>query len=173
MNAFRLRAMDFARSPGPPWRMGATLDQNVVVFRLSRSSHDVGGQQTFSAASDDRLQTQVGIRDPSRGMVAVGRPGMLVYGPYIALPAGAYQAQVWASEPSGGNAEAQMDVAYGQGASVLVAKSGRAVAGNKPEPMGTLEFEVPASGVTDLEVRVAVGEGSRLAVSHLTLVRLR
>ncbi|MDZ4325318.1 MAG: hypothetical protein U1A73_09930, partial [Pseudomonas sp.] len=170
--AFRLRAMDFARSAGPPWRMRAALDQNVFVFRLSRSSHDVGGQQTFSAASDDRLQTQVGIRDPSRGMVAGGRPGMLVYGPYIALPAGVYQVQVWASEPGGGP-EAQMDVAYGQGAKVLVAKSGRAVAGNKPEPMGTLEFEVPASGVTDLEVRVAVGEGSRLAVSHLTLVRLR
>ena len=173
VNAFRLRAMDFARSPGPPWRMRATLDQNVFVFRLSRSSHDVGGQQTFSAASDDRLQTQVGIRDPSRGMVAVGRPGMLVYGPYIALPAGTYQVQIWANEPSGGNVEAQMDVAYGQGARVLVAKSGRAVAGNKPESMGTLEFEVPASGVTDLEVRVAVAEGSRLAVSHLTLVRLR
>ncbi len=173
VDAFRLRAIDFARSAGPPWRMSDTLDQNVVVFRLSRSSHDVGGQQTFSAARDDRLETQVGIRDPSRGMVAVGRPGMLVYGPYIALPAGAYQVQVWASAPSGGTAEALMDVVYGQGASVLVAKSGRAVAGTKPEPMGTLEFDVPESGVTDLEVRVAVGEGSHLAVSHLTLVRLR
>ena len=173
VGAFRLRALDFARSAGPPWRMRATLDQNVYVFRFSRSGHDVGGKQTFSAASDDRIQTQVGIRDPSRGMVAVGRAGMLVYGPYIALPAGVYRAQVWASEPGGENVEAQMDVVYGQGANVLVAKSGRAVAGGTPEPMGTLEFEVPAPGVTDLEIRVAVGEGSRLAISHLDLVRLR
>jgi hypothetical protein len=171
--AFRLRAIDFARSAGPPWRMRAALDQNVFVFRLARSSHDVGGRQTFMVASDDRIQTQVGVRDPSRGIVAAGRAGVLVYGPYVPLPAGVYQAQVWASEPGGGTAKARMDVVHGQGAHVLVAMDGRAPAGDEPAPMGTLEFEVPASGVTDLEIRVAVEAGSRLAVSRLILTRLR
>ena len=173
VNAFRLHAMGFERSARPPWRMRSTLDTDVVVYRLAQSGFGVGNMETFRAGNDARLQTQVGVRDLTRGLVADGRPGFLVYGPYIALPPGGYRVRVWASGPSGGNAEVRMDVAYSQGAKMLAATT---VSGKPSEvvaPIGTLDFEVPASGVADLEVRVAVGEGSRLAVSHLTLVRLR
>ena len=173
VNAFHLRAIGFERSIWPAWRMRSTLDENVVVYRLSRSSYGVGSWQAFSAADDARLKTLVGTRSPTRGLMADGRPGVLLYGPYIALPPGGYRVRVWASAPSGSNAEAHMDVVYGQGANVLVAKTGRALAGEKPGPMGTLDFDVVASDVQDLEVRVVVDKGSRLVVSHLTLIRLR
>lgn len=172
-NGFRLHARGFERSSRPPWRMRSTLDTNVIVHRLARSSYAVGSWQTFSAATDARLQTQIGFRDPARGLIAQGRPGFLVYGPYIGLPAGRYRVQLWASAADGGSAEARMDVAFGQGANVLAATPLQGVALGKVVPMGTLEFEVPAAGVSDLEVRVAVGEDSRLAVSHFTLNRLR
>ena len=173
VDAFRLRANGFIRSAGPPWRTGPTLDANVVVYRLARSSYGVGSRQVFFPATDARFHTQQGRRDAGRGMLAGGRAGFLVFGPYIALPAGHFQVRIWGRQSATDVGKARLEVASAKGTRIIAESRARASSEATPSVMGTLEFEVPDSGVDDLEIRIAVDDGSQLEVSRFELSRVR
>lgn len=173
VDALRLHATGFVRSAGPPWRTGPTLDANLTVYRLARSAYGVGSRQVFLPATDARFYTQQGLRDARRGMMAQGRAGFLVFGPYVALPQGHFQVRVWGRQPAADTGEARLEVASAKGTQVMAALRARATSEAVPSVMGTLEFEVPDSGIDDLEIRIAVDDGSQLEVSRFELERLR
>lgn len=173
VDAFRLHATGFERSASPPWRVATTLDANLFVYRLQPTDHGVGSKQDFMMASDARIGSQVGQRDPLRGLVADGRAGFLVFGPYLALEPGAYQVEIWGRQPMTAGNAARLDVASGKGLRVLASTDAQWQEKPGAALLGTLEFDIAEPGVADLEVRVAVGEESRAEVSHFTLLRLR
>ncbi|MCX7041185.1 MAG: hypothetical protein NT117_00550 [Gammaproteobacteria bacterium] len=173
VDALRMRAIGFVRSAGPPWRTAPTLDANLLVYRLARPAYGIGSRQVFMPATDPRFHTQQGLMDAGRGVMAQGRAGFLVFGPYVALPRGHFQVRIWGRQPATDAGEARLEVASAKGTQVMAASSARATSAATPSVMGTLEFEVPDAGIDDLEIRIAVDEGSRLEVSRFELERVR
>ncbi|OGT56358.1 MAG: hypothetical protein A3E01_10905 [Gammaproteobacteria bacterium RIFCSPHIGHO2_12_FULL_63_22] len=173
VDAMRMHANGFIRYAGPPWRTGRKLDANLVVYRMARPAYGVGSHQVFSPATDVRFFTQQGRRDAGRGVLAEGRAGYLVFGPYIALPPGHFEVRISGRQQASDVGEARLEVASAKGSRILAASSARATSEATSSVMGTLEFEVPDSGVEDLEIRIAVDDGSQLEVSRIELSRVR
>lgn len=167
VDAVRVHADNFVRGPRPPTRSARVLDVNLHVHRLVAPAWVPGRRLSMRAGREARLRTMVGRVMPT-GLVSDGREGFLLYGPYVAAPAGHYRLRL---RGDGAEPGARVDVAAGAGMQQL----------HPPAPLSdaptgvlaVLEFDVPPPGVGDLEVRVQVPAGARLRVADYTIERLR
>lgn len=169
VDSVTLHARNFERGARPPSRLVTVIDANVNVFRLEQVLFNVGARQDFPAVGDDRVLSQVGVRRNGE-MVADGRAGFLLYGPYVSLPAGRYRLLF---RGLGGNPAAgpdRLDVSVDRGSRQLAASDAPSLRENQ---LGSLDFDVPEGGVSDLEVRLQVGDGSTTRVQGYTIQRLR
>lgn len=113
----------------------------------------------FYAADDARLHTQVGTRRGGRIVIENAPAGTAIFGPYIDLPPGRYEAKIVFSAPVQG--QAVIDVSSRHGQDVL---SRAMVKGAE----GRLTFQVsqPISGV---EVRLFSHKGLTAIVDHVEI----
>ena len=122
---------------------------------------------------DGRIGNTVGKRVPGSGLVADGRAGWLVFGPYLHLEAGHYEARYEGSVDAGHAGPLHLDIARDKGATVITAVDLAPAALADPAAGGALAvlpFEL-ATPVDDIEVRVRVEAGSRVTVSGIEIRR--
>ena len=114
--------------------------------------------------ADARLSTSVGDRFGPR-METTGRAGHLIFGPYVSLDAGEYRIVIFCEIDRLAGGE-NLDLVINGGATVLLQKSMGDLKEGKDELEVSLTLE---NAVSDLEVRIWVDEGSRLAVTGLEI----
>lgn len=127
-------------------------------------------QLSFSTDSA-AIGSEVGTRKPGAGISTTGKAGWLVFGPYIAVDAGKYEAILVGFVEPDHSGSVHVDVASEKGERVIAAlelDSAALLAGQSPGAMVVLPFTLESS-VTDLEVRLRVDEKSRLAVSEFQI----
>lgn len=121
----------------------------LAVFLLACAKQT----EQFSVGTD-KLSTIVGTQDGGT-IKTSGKPGYLVYGPYIPLKTGVYRLVAKGSLTGNDKPLGTIDVASGKGASVIASKpiiAGESAAGD----IVTLDFVVKESPVTDAEFRILV-----------------
>jgi hypothetical protein len=126
------------------------------------------------SSDDARLGSEVGQRMPGAGLVADGRAGWLVYGPYVHLDAGRYEARFEGSVDAGHEGPLHLDIASDKGRTVVTAVELASAALADPSAGGALAvlpFEL-AAGVDDIEARVQVEASSRVTVSGIEIRQL-
>lgn len=122
-------------------------------------------------SDDPRLGSEVGQRTPGAGLVADGRAGWLVYGPYAHLDAGRYEARIEGSVGAGHGGVLHVDVARNTGQIVITSKELAPAALADPSAGGALAalpFQLDAAA-PDIEVRVRVTAASRVTVSGIEI----
>lgn len=123
------------------------------------------------AASDSRLQTQVGIRDAATATVrSTGEPGYLMYGPYCTQGPGFYEVQ-WEGLVRGSHASGRVDVAHGGGLTNLRAAGFKASPdrpANSAQVIAHLGFKLTEQ-VKDLEFRLQVDADVFVDITRVVL----
>jgi hypothetical protein len=141
----------------------------AAVVPISKSVHELrlAADLNYRGARFTELPAQVGVRKEGYSESA-GQSGFMLFGPYAALPAGRYRLSLFGqSDFTDG---AYLDVVSQQGARVYARHSLGETSG------GTLVHDVTVDlpeNVSDLEVRVWVGERSRVRLSGYSFDRLR
>jgi protein-L-isoaspartate O-methyltransferase len=115
----------------------------LSVWRLTKKT-----ARSFCASADDPRLMTTGART-EKGIVFTGQEGWALHGPYIPLPAGAYNAQLHFEPSCVGSAT--MDVAIDQGRKVLA----QAPVAARGDAALTLPF-VLAATAQDVEIRLNV-----------------
>lgn len=146
-------------------------DATATSATASNASASTPTQEHSISTDDVRIGTEVGERVLGRGLSSTGRAGWLMFGPYVALPAGNYQVALQGAVHEGHAGVVYLDVARGKGTEVLAAVNlEEAVLRTPPSPDGIavlgFTLEQPA---TDLEVRIRVVEASKLSVSRIVI----
>lgn len=122
-------------------------------------------------ATHPRLHTQIGHK-VRRNLHTTGKAGVLLYGPYAALPAGRYVATVHGvANPVEGLRGVWMDVAWNMGAEVVLRQPLHTTENAQAGELGRIEFELLAY-TNDVEVRVYVEIESDLRLDGLILAEL-
>lgn len=127
-------------------------------------------QLSFSTGSS-AIGSEVGKRTLGAGMSTTGKAGWLVFGPYIPMEPGSYEAILVGFVQPDHSGSVHVDVAAEKGNRVIAAlelDAAALLAGQSPDAMVVLPFTLE-SPVKDLEVRVRVDENSRLAVSEFQI----
>ncbi|MCL4526989.1 MAG: glycosyltransferase [Gammaproteobacteria bacterium] len=146
-------------------------------------AHWISGQKVTSVASffsaevhrywatHPRLHSQV-ARKVSRALATQGKPGFLLYGPYIGLPAGTYRATVFGNATKlDGVDGAWMDAAAskdGQAGALQFAKAPLATDPGRPGHLGEITFTLNRY-TENLEIRVWVAGASELLVTGIQI----
>ena len=171
VGSMRLHATAFEKGALPPHRLRGGMDTQVFVFRLDAAAFSSSAPvRRFDVATDSRIASEVGQRGAA-GMSADGRAGYLLYGPYVAMPAGNYRLQV-TGQWSGGVGTAMLDAAMSRGARVLASRTLQSPADAAPLD-ASLDFHVPQGGAGDLEIRLRVDAGVKASVASYSLHALR
>ena len=166
-----LHATTFGRSASPPHHMRPGMDAQVFLFRLDATPFStIAPPQRFDVATDPRIASGIGQRSPA-GLRSDGRPGYLMYGPYIDVPPGRYTVQL-RGQWLGGGGTATLDAAISRGAHVLASRDLQA-SGEATPLAESLEFQVPQAGAGDLEIRLRVDAGVNASVAEYSLHKLR
>lgn len=127
-------------------------------------------QLSFSTDSA-AIGSEIGQRNIGAGISTTGKPGWLVFGPYIAMDAGNYEAILVGFVEPDHAGSVHVDIASEKGERVIAAlelDTAALLAGQSPGEMVVLAFTLESS-VKDLEVRLRVDEKSRLAVSEIQI----
>lgn len=127
-------------------------------------------QLSFSTDSA-AIGSEIGQRNLGAGISTTGKPGWLVFGPYVAMDAGNYEAILVGFVEPDHAGSVHVDVASEKGERVIAAlelDTAALLAGQSPGAMVVLPFTLESS-VKDLEVRLRVDEKSRLAVSEIQI----
>lgn len=134
------------------------------TWQLSWSQHDAYSYY----AAHQRFRTLVGNR-VGRSVVTSGRSGCLLFGPYIRLPAGAYQVRAHGQcrMVSGAWMEAVFESASGYLGRTQLVQSG--IEGNSV--IASLDF-MTHNPVSDFELRIFVDEQSAIVVNSIAIVPL-
>lgn len=98
-------------------------------------------------------------------LVSTGKEGFLIFGPYVAVEAGTYTLAIKGSVNEVPAGSIKLDVVSNLG---KTSHGERSV--SQPGELPSFEITLPAM-VNDLEVRVQVPEGARVAVSSYQLTR--
>ena len=140
-----------------------------AVVPVSKSVHELRlvAELSYRDKRFTELPAQVGVRKEGYSE-SVGQPGFMLFGPYATLPAGRYRLSLFGQSDFADGA--YLDVVSQQGTRVYAKHYLREAAG------GTLLHDVTVDipeNVSDLEVRVWVGERSRVRLSGYGFDRLR
>jgi hypothetical protein len=118
-------------------------------------------------ATDDGLYSECGIRDTNAGTLSnSGKSGYLLFGPYIALDAGAYEI-IWRGSARGVS-HAVAELACDKGQDLLHARTVTASDGVLARACFHLHRKV-----TDIEFRIKVAADDAITVTGMELRRLR
>lgn len=123
-----------------------------------------GGHRYFG--SDSRLGTQVGKRE-GWAMRTTGAAGVILHGPYLALPAGRYRVTISGQCKFAGSRNAYVDIASHSGRDVLATTILNA--SSDDELLAQLDVYLEAS-VADFEVRIWVDHDSDLNISEMEIL---
>jgi hypothetical protein len=115
--------------------------------------------------TDERLGSGVGSQSGLQ-LLTTGKAGWLVYGPYLALPAGHYLIQVIGTLTRPGDPAAYAEVATSVGTVIHASSTVRM---SEDGIIAKFELEL-AIAVTDLEIRVWVAADSEICVSRLEII---
>lgn len=143
--------------PSPAPAPAPAAARRPVMLRFSTDSPVIG--------------SQVGKRELGAGMSTTGKAGWLVFGPYIRMEAGTYQANVVGFAQPDHSGLVRVDIASERGKRIIAAlelDAAALLAGQSPDALVIIPFTLD-SAVDDLEVRVRVDENSRLAVSEFQI----
>jgi FkbM family methyltransferase len=120
------------------------------------------------SAQDVRVCTEAGEKDSTMGIISTGKPGILMFGPYLPLAPGRYNAIIFGKLIAVSNHDISFDVTHSGGTKTL-AKG--IIDGNCPktstgeEVIATMEFFVD-DAVGDLEIRAVVGSESKVSIAR-------
>ncbi|MBM5574155.1 hypothetical protein [Deefgea sp. CFH1-16] len=114
---------------------------------------------------DPRLQHQVGVRSDAY-LSSNGEAGFLMYGPYLALPAGRYQLRIHCECQNFIAAGARLDVVMASGAIELMACDQIDLDSAGCIVMPPITLDQPCN---DLEVRIWVNEQTQLQIIQLEI----
>jgi glycosyltransferase involved in cell wall biosynthesis len=163
--------------PGTPWLSWAEATQQMLRMVLEDGWQMQWNPDKQAAAgvvarywgSDPRLHTAVGERR-GRALLSSGRQGHLLYGPYLSLKPGRYDAVIHGTlGPFGVEGGAVADVSAEGGKALLVERIIRA---GEPNVLARLPFTLreTAQGV---EVRVFVDEQSDLSITGVDILQAK
>lgn len=149
----------------PPTDLCVRTDSRLMLYKRTTLPEPVPGDVALAfKGSEDKLGTLVGIRRGDQ-LVADGRPGFVMYGPYAPLMAGRYTLEIQGvssrpfvfdmSAKKGRETLHRGDYASGEDASA--------------RRLVQVDFELKAP-VTDLEVRLNVQAGSDMVVDGYRIV---
>ncbi|WP_157062582.1 hypothetical protein [Pseudoxanthomonas dokdonensis] len=125
------------------------------------------GTEIYIGSDDQRIKTQQGEKKDS-GLVSNGKSGYLAYGPYISLGPGKYEITLYGTSTT----PATLDVCHAHGRKILASKDVQeSVDLGGKSILGRLDIDI-AIPVSNLEVRVRVGEGSDTAVEGIAFKRV-
>jgi hypothetical protein len=162
-----LRRFAFPHTTAPPIRLAPALAVDLVVYRM-REAVAPGRSLAVDAGRDARLVHPVGQRGAS-GVRADGRPGVLVSGPTLRLPIGAYVVRLRGSaDTPGALLEATARVHGG----IRVLADAQLHPADAGGLAGALRFDVAPVG-EPVEIRVRVPARSRVQVAGYVVTRLR
>jgi len=120
------------------------------------------------SATDDGLYSECGIRDAQTGTLSNhGKPGYLLFGPYIALDAGVYEI-IWRGSSATDLSHAIAEIACDGGQDLLRATTVAASDGVLARACFHLHRKV-----TDIEFRIKVAADDEITVTGVELRRLR
>lgn len=151
-------------STGMPWLTWAECTRQLVdVIRSQSWLHRwMPGSMRLLGAHDYRFQAKVGRLVRGR-MKANGKAGLLLYGPYMALPAGRYAVEIHGD----GEGLRWMDVCSAMGARIHAYRdAGSLTRGVSGETGFVLDLD---TDVTDLEIRIGVQSGATFELSHIVI----
>lgn len=158
-----------ARTPPPDTADGtATSPRQLPVAAAAPSTpSNKPAPVALSFSTDDaRIGTEIGERTLGAGVSTTGKEGWLLFGPYIALPAGHYQVELRGSVAAGHAGFVHVDVAQSKANELLAAAEIDApvlFAPPSPDGLVVLPFTL-AKASSDLEIRVRVTKAAKLSV---------
>lgn len=137
------------------------------------NNHTAMSEVANISASDSRVGSLVGIKNPSLGLTNDQRSGVLMYGPYIKIQPGKYQVvirgQYVAPSPT---ASMTLDVVHDKGATTLLTVSIVKPENQAKGILATLDFEAP-NGAKDLEVRAIVPAKADATISGYSIYKFQ
>ncbi|WP_081974936.1 glycosyltransferase family 4 protein [Novilysobacter arseniciresistens] len=157
------------QSTGMGWKTWAEATQQLVeVVRGRRWVHSwLPGPTHRFGAYDYRFQSQVGQLARGR-MASTGEPGVLLYGPYVTMPAGRYSMALHGRGAGSG----WMDVCSEAGTSIH-ARMGLELSHLEDGAdcvLARMEFEL-FHDVRDLELRVGLDQRAWMEIAHVEIHR--
>jgi hypothetical protein len=154
----------FRHGATPPIAMESRADSRLMIYKHVGSAPVAGEAAIELSADDAEVVTAVGTKIGGK-LVASGKAGYLMFGPYRPLPAGNYTIVVTGS----GSGPFALDAVARQGKLSLASKEFAAAEVAGIDVLAKLDFALPHS-VRDLEVRINVPEGSDLKVGGYKIV---
>lgn len=132
------------------------------------TSAAAGGTLVLHYSTDEpTIGSEVGERRLGAGTTTTGRTGWLLFGPYVALPAGRYRVEMQGFAEPDHAGSVHVDVARDKGATVVAAvelEAAQLVESASEDGWVVLPFTL-AAPAADIEVRMRVSDASRLSVS--------
>ncbi|MBS3984057.1 MAG: glycosyltransferase [Selenomonadales bacterium] len=162
------------KSDGLPW---LTWEQSakVLASMIMDAKHPqwvsewIPGRRWYLPATDARFASQTGRRS-AIGVHSQGTEGWLLYGPYVAVPAGDYELLLYGHAQTLG--DAWVDVCANRGETVLakVPLQSHGVSGEQGAELVRFMFSIERD-LQDLEIRVWATEESILTVTRVEFSR--
>lgn len=150
------------------WEQSTQRLLDIVVDNKSWHACLNASPRVSFGGGDGRFHTQVGVRR-NLEMETTGRPGYLLYGPYMPLSPGRYLVNVSGRFVSGGSAKATIDAAICTGSEVLgTALLERSSDASSLDVTSSFTFELK-NNCSDFEVRILVSENTNLIVSNIEI----
>ena len=132
------------------------------------ASAAAGGSLVLHYSTDEpTIGSEVGERRLGAGTSTSGRAGWLLFGPYVALPAGRYRVELQGYAEADNAGAVHVDIARDKGATVVAAMeldAAQLADAASEDGWIVLPFTL-AEPASDIEVRLRVADTSRLSVS--------
>ena len=132
------------------------------------ASAAAGGSLVLHYSTDEpTIGSEVGERRLGAGTSTSGRAGWLLFGPYVALPAGHYRVELQGYAEADNAGAVHVDIARDKGATVVAAMeldAAQLADAASEDGWIVLPFTL-AEPASDIEVRLRVADTSRLSVS--------
>ena len=132
------------------------------------ASAAAGGSLVLHYSTDEpTIGSEVGERRLGAGTSTSGRAGWLLFGPYVALPAGRYRVELQGYAEADNAGAVHVDLARDKGATVVAAMeldAAQLADAASEDGWIVLPFTL-AEPASDIEVRLRVADTSRLSVS--------
>lgn len=155
----------FCHGVSAPTKMCTRSDGQLMIYRRPRWQPPSPGEMAMEfSAMDSEIKTLVG-RKEHRSLVADGRPGFVMYGPYRPLAAGKYSITVKGSSST----PFTLDMSANQGKQVAHRTQYPAAQDGKSGILAQFDFEQSES-VEDLEVRILVPATSDIRIESYQIL---
>ncbi|GGD34215.1 hypothetical protein [Pseudoxanthomonas indica] len=143
----------------PPTELCVRSDSRLMVYKRTSLPPAVAGDTALALNADSRkIGTLVGTREGAR-IVADGRAGVLMFGPYVPLGAGRYTVEVRGT----GSKPFTLDLVANKGREVIYRSTFETAKDGKAGILAKADVELKQP-VDDLEIRLLVQPGSDASI---------